>query len=371
MPPTDDPATAACGYWERRGLPTAPTQVVTAPGAPLLLLAVLVAAGRAAGGRDGARAGMLLPRPAASWHAPQARLLGRPLHPLPVPAECGGVPDPVALRETAQRARTAGSAPGLLLLSVADDPTGTAAPPALLHEVCEAASDEELLIVSDESWRDTSHDPHHTVVVSPAEMLAGTPDQPVVVLAGLDVAPPHPAVHAAVARFPDTAHGRELGGLVRDVLAALDTELRGPDAAVAAGTLAEPAPVRERRAAEAALHGAFATALHGILTDSGALCRPPQLGRHLYADLEELRPRLAAHGIEDAAGLEAELVRRLGPQVRGGHRFGDDPRGLRVRLSTSLLGTPPAPAPPTRPLELPGVPEALRNLRDTLAALTG
>ena len=84
-------AVAACRYWHRRGMQTRPEQVVAAPGAPLLLLAVLAAAGRGA---------VLLPRPSPEWHAAQARLLARPLHTVPVPAECGGVPDPVALRET-------------------------------------------------------------------------------------------------------------------------------------------------------------------------------------------------------------------------------------------------------------------------------
>ncbi|MFP8963949.1 hypothetical protein ACLIYP_25840 [Streptomyces nanhaiensis] len=30
-------------------------------------------------------------------------------------------------------------------------------------------------------------------------------------------------------------------------------------------------------------------------------------------------------------------MRRLGPYALGGHRFGDDPRALRVRLSTDVL----------------------------------
>ncbi|MBR7674517.1 pyridoxal phosphate-dependent aminotransferase, partial [Streptomyces daliensis] len=36
-------ALAACGYWRRRGMHTEPRQVVVAPGAPVLLLAVLAA----------------------------------------------------------------------------------------------------------------------------------------------------------------------------------------------------------------------------------------------------------------------------------------------------------------------------------------
>ncbi|WP_461031095.1 aminotransferase class I/II-fold pyridoxal phosphate-dependent enzyme, partial [Streptomyces sparsus] len=171
----------------------------------------------------------------------QARLLGRSVHPVPVPAECGGVPDPFALLETVRRARRHGPAPGVLLLSVADDPTGTAVPPELLHEVCEAAADEDLLIVSDESWRDTSHRPHDTVTVSPAEMLhtaAGDADR-VCVLVGTEAAllPDGPA--AGLARFPDTESGRDLADTVRRTLRALGAQLPEAAAGTVAAALAE------------------------------------------------------------------------------------------------------------------------------------
>ncbi|MFH0249301.1 pyridoxal phosphate-dependent aminotransferase, partial [Streptomyces chitinivorans] len=81
---------------------------------------------------------------------------------------------------------------------------------------------------------------------------------------------------------------------------------------------------------------AAAAGLHRVLTGAGAVCRPPHAGRHIYPDFEALRPALAARGIEDAPRLEAELVRRLGPYALGGHRFGDDPHALRVRLSTDV-----------------------------------
>ncbi|MCF6526508.1 hypothetical protein HOY81_26065, partial [Streptomyces sp. JJ36] len=146
--------------------------------------------------------------------------------------------------------------------------------------------------------------------------------------------------------------------------------------------VAEPAARRAQRAAAARTHGVLAAALHGAVTGAGALCRPPHTGRHLYADLEPARPALAAHGIRDAAGLEAELVRRLGPGADGGHRFGDDPHALRVRLSTRLLI--PAAATATADEDTAGaalaeppdpgsdaVRAALDRLRAALVALTG
>jgi aspartate/methionine/tyrosine aminotransferase len=351
-------AVAACGYWRRRGIDTRPDQVVAAPGAALLLFAVLAVSGRGT---------VLMPRPAESWYAQQARLLGHPLTTVPVPAECGGVPDPVALRETVRRERAEGQEPRVLVLSVADDCTGTAVPPELLHEVIEAAGDERLLIVSDETWRETPHMPHSTVVVSPAEMIhGGRESDAVVVLADLarTLLPHGPPV--GIARFPDSGRGRGLADSVREVLKALRTGLSGPEDTAAADALTEPEPLRTRRATTARAYGALLTGLHRVVTEAGALCRPPRVGHHIYADFEPVRPRLHARGIRESAGLEAYLVRTFGPHVCGGHRLGDDPQALRVRLSSRLMTGPGPPGPSASP----EAGRVLDSVQSALAELT-
>jgi hypothetical protein len=114
-----------------------------------------------------------------------------------------------------------------------------------------------------------------------------------------------------------------------------------------------------------------AAAVHAIVVGAGALARPPQAGRHLYADLGPLRPALTGRGVGDAQELEDFLTARLGMPAPGGHRFGDDLGALRVRLATGpLLGstddermeclTSPA------PLELPHVQRALTSLTSVL-----
>ncbi|MEY9485044.1 aspartate/methionine/tyrosine aminotransferase [Streptomyces calvus] len=342
---------AARGFGERRGLPAGRTAV--APGAPALLVALTAAIG----------GDVLVPRPCAAWWAPYARLLGRPAFHVPTPAESGGVPDPYALLETVRRVRDEGGDPRLLVLSVADDPTATVAPPELLHETLEAATGEGLHLVSDETWRDTLHDPHGTVVLSPAEML---PDRVTVVtdLAGALLPPGWPV---AVARFPAGAGGAALHARALDVLTALDARVPGPVAAAAAYALSEPEPVAARVAATVRLHARVAAAAHRAVVAAGALSRPPSCGRHLYLDLSPLAPALTARGIGDAQELEDFLTARLGMPAPGGHRFGDGLEVPRVRLCTApLLGDTAeqraqalhAPA----PLELPQVRAALAHL---------
>jgi aspartate/methionine/tyrosine aminotransferase len=345
---------AACGYWSRRGLAVEPHQVAAAPGSPALLVALTAAIG----------GDVLVPRPCAAWWAPYARLLGRPAFHVATPAECGGVPDPYALLETVRRVRDEGGDPRLLVLSVADDPTATVAPPEVLHETLEAATGEGLHLVSDETWRDTLHAPHGTVLLSPAEML---PEHVTVVtdLAGALLPPGWPA---AVARLPADAGGDGLHARVLDVLTALDARVAAPVAAAAAYALAEPEPVTARVAATVRLHARVAAAVHATVVDAGAVARPPQAGRHVYADLDPLRAALSAQGVGDAQELEDFLAGRLGMPAPGGHRFGDDLGALRVRLSTGpLLGGTDAELEEclrtAEPLELPHLQRALIHLK--------
>ncbi|EMF00883.1 putative aminotransferase [Streptomyces mobaraensis NBRC 13819 = DSM 40847] len=353
---------AACGYRARRGPAPDPSDVLAAPGAQPLLLALLASAGGE----------VLLTRPCAAWYAPLARLAGRLAYHVPVTAEAGGVPDPVALLETVRRVRAEGGRPRFLVLSVADDTTGTVAPPELVHEVCEAAAGEELTIVSDETWRDVCHDPHATVFVGPAEMY---PERVVVLteLAGTLLPAAWPAAFAV---FPRSGPGPVLRARAASVLDALRAELAPPVAVAARWALTEPPPVREHTAAAARLYGRTSAAVLERITAAGALARPPQTGPHLYADLGELRAGLARRGVTDSVELEAHLGAALGHPVPGGHRFGDEPDALRVRLSAlPFLGTGDearqraldSPDPPA----LPEVAEALAGLEAAFRALAG
>ncbi|RSS82836.1 aminotransferase class I/II-fold pyridoxal phosphate-dependent enzyme, partial [Streptomyces sp. WAC06614] len=263
-PPGGGPAVreAACRYWDSRGLPTDPGAVAAGPGAPALLLALL-----------GAHGGdVMLPRPCPAWWTPQVRLLGRRAYHVPTPAECGGVPDPYALLETVRRVRAEGGDPRVLLLSVADDPTATVPPPELLHEACEAAQSAGLFVVADETWRDTVHRPHETLVLSPAGML---PEQTAVLL-DLSGALLPGGWPAAVLRFPDTPRGTWLRARTLDVLTATGAQVAGPVAGAAAHALDEPDAVAARVIAAARLHGAVAAAVHRELLAVGALALPPR-----------------------------------------------------------------------------------------------
>jgi len=345
---------AADGYWTRRGLPGDALHVLAAPGAEALLLAVLAAS----------EGDPVLARPAAAWQAPVVRLLGRRVHTAPTPAEGGGVPDPIALLETVRRARADGGDPRLLVLSAADDPSGTVTAPELLHETCEAAAEAGLLIVSDETYSDTLHH-RETVLLSPAEML---PDH-TVVLTDLGATLVPSTVPAALARFPRTEHGTAWRQRAVDVLAATRAVLPAAVAAATAYVLTEPPEVTDRSAAANRLHARTAEAAYRAITEAGALCRPPKAGFQLY-------PTVGAPGPQAAELAEERLTAALGRPVPGGHRFGDDPREARVRIDTGVLHGSTQTERRTAlaaadPLTVPHVAAALAALTAAFTALTG
>lgn len=351
---------AACGYFERRGLPAVPGRIVFGPGSTALLLAVLASA----------PGGVLLPRPCPAGYEAQAALLGRRVSHLPVPAECGGVPDPFALLESVRRARENGTDPRVLVLSVPDGLTGALPPPELLHEVCEAARDLDLLVVSDELHRDLPHDPA-TVVLSPAEMI---PER-TVVITGLDSAYGLGGWRVGFARFPEGGRGDLL---LRGALATARTVWSSPPAPLqdaVAHVLSEPPELRKHTTSCARLHGVVTAAAARVLGGAGVLCRPPETGFHLYPDLAPVRAALAGRGITGSPSLERHLLDRHGIAVLGGHRFGDDPSALRFRVTTGLLHGSTAEAwrdtlGAADPLTVPHVAQALSAIGAAFTELT-
>ncbi|MFI9048308.1 pyridoxal phosphate-dependent aminotransferase [Streptomyces sp. NPDC053427] len=357
----EDVRGAVAGYFTRRRLPTEPDRVIVAPGSkPLLMALQLVIPGD-----------VLLPRPAWNTYAPQAVYAGKKVFGVPIPADCGGVPDPDALRGTIRRARESGGDPRLLVLTLPDNPTGTLAPPSVIRALCALARAEDLLIVSDEIYRDSVHDPRATPFLSPAEVA---PER-TVVTSGLSKTLGLGGWRIGVARFPEGG----TGALLRDAVVAAASEiwstLAGPMQQVARYAYAEPPEVVARMRGSARLHGAVARAVHRIAVEAGADCRPPTGGFYVYPDFAPLRDRLAARGVTDSASLAARLLDDSGIVVLAGHLLGDDPHALRFKAATSLLyGDAQQQEQALRaddPTRLPHIAGQLTRIAEGFARLTG
>ncbi|MFJ9523340.1 pyridoxal phosphate-dependent aminotransferase [Kitasatospora sp. NPDC101801] len=312
----------AAGYFSRRNLPTEPEQVVVAPGSKPLLMAVqFVVPGD-----------LVIPRPAWNTYKPQGLLAGKQVYEVDIPAECGGVPDPVKLRETVRAARAAGGNPRLVVLTLPDNPTGTTVTPELVREICAVAEEEDLYLISDEIYRDVVHDPA-TPVLSPAEVL---PER-TIVTNGLSKTLALGGWRIGVARFPDNVWGNSVRDGVISLASEVWSTLAIPMQEVAAYAFSEPPEVRDRFARSARLHGAVARAVYRIMIDAGATCRPPTGGFYVYPDFEPRRAVLEAKGITDAQSLFRYLFDEFGIVVLAGDNLGDDAGALRFKAATSLL----------------------------------
>jgi aspartate aminotransferase len=310
--------TAAAAYFERRGVPTAPDQVVVAPGSKALLFGLLsILPGD-----------VLLPRPSWVSYAAQAVLARKEVIWVEIGEDAGGVPDPAALRAALERARSAGRRPGILVLTLPDNPTGTLASRRLVEETCEIAQAHGLLIVSDEIYRDLAHEPAD--VCSPAEVA---PDR-TFVTNGLSKSMALGGWRIGFARLPDGPLGgdahRALTGLASEVW----SSLAAPMQRAAAYVLDEPDEIREHIARARRLHRLVTTAAYEQVIAAGAECRPPSGAFYLYPDLEPMRSAL---GVVSGAELAELLLDRHDIGVLEGEAFGDEPSALRFRMATSLL----------------------------------
>ncbi|MFI2351728.1 pyridoxal phosphate-dependent aminotransferase [Streptomyces sp. NPDC019443] len=350
---------AAAGWFGRRGLPTEPDQLLFAPGSKALLFALLAAL----------PGDLVLPCPAWVSYAAQAAIVGKRVIDVPIPAECGGIPDPELLEQALTQAKAAGANPGVLLLTVPDNPTGTVAPAEYVRAVCAIAERHGLAVVSDEIYAELCHDGQ------PAPSATAYLPERTVVTSGLSKSMALGGWRIGFARVPDNQWGVELMRDLIGVASEVWSSLAAPMQAAAAHILTDPDEVTGHIAAARRLHATVARAVYDEFIRAGALCRAPQAGFYLYPDFEPVRDDLARQGITTGAELAHVLLERYGVGLLAGEAFGDEPRALRARVATSLLYGESADERWTAlrgdaPLTLPWIAGSLDHLREALTGLT-
>jgi aspartate aminotransferase len=351
--------TAAAGYWTRRAIPTAADQILMGPGSKPLLYAALAAI----------EGDVVLPRPSWVSYAAQVALVGKRVVSVPVAADFGGVPDPELLEEELGRARGNGANPRILVVTLPDNPTGTVAPEAAVRRICEIANRHGLVIISDEIYRDLTHDGQP--VVSPAEFL---PER-TIITSGLSKSLALGGWRVGFARVPNTSEGAGWRAAILGVASEVWSAMASPMEAVAAFALAEPPEVTHHIAQSRRLHADVAAGVADVFAGAGAVLRRPTAGFYLYPDLERLRAGLEQKGVRTGAELARYLLDEHHLAVLPGEAFGDDPAALRFRVATSLLYGDDqqrwAALEASSPRELPWISASLNHLRDILTSLPG
>jgi aspartate aminotransferase len=351
---------AAAGYWRRRGLATGPDSVVCGPGSKPLLFGVLLATG----------ADVAVPRPSWVSYAAQASLIGARPHFVPAAPGEGGICDPAALGRAVSAARAAGRNIRSVVVTLPDNPTARLPGPDTVRAFCAVADELDLIIISDEIYRDLVHDPG-TAVLSPA---AVAPER-TVVTTGLSKSLALGGWRVGVARLPASPLGEWLRGELVGIGSEIWSAPAAPIQEAAALAFSEPAELAERVAASRSLHAAVSRRVAGICAAAGLVVPEPQAAFYVYPDFEPWRGHLARrYGVTTAAGLAGLLLERYGAGTLPGSAFGESAGALRLRLATgSLYGDTRAEqeaalAAPD-PLALPWIAGQLGRLEDILADL--
>ncbi|MDE3719970.1 pyridoxal phosphate-dependent aminotransferase [Nocardiopsis sp. N85] len=356
---------AAAGYWARRGLPTDPETVIAGPGSKPLLYGLLLELGG-----DTAIA-------APSWvsYAAQSRLVGsRPLL-VPTATGEGGVPQPDLLHAAVTAAREAGRTVNAVIATLPDNPTGTVATRATVRRLAEVARELDLIVISDEIYRDLVHpeDPEAEPVEvhSPAEFA---PER-TVISTGLSKNLALGGWRIGVLRLPDSEIGRRLRGGLLGVASEIWSSPAAPVQEAAAHAFTEPAELVDHVDRSRRLHGIVARAVTDVFARAGAAVVPPRAAFYLYPDFEPLRERLTElHGVTTGPGLTGLLLDRFGMGVLPAVEFGEGPEALRMRVATSLLYGDTeerryAALAATDPLALPWIRAHLDRLGEVLGTL--
>jgi aspartate aminotransferase len=351
---------AAAGYWTRRGLPTTPAAVVSGPGSKPLLFGLLLAIG----------ADVAVPKPSWVSYAAQAALAGARSHFVPVPAGEGGVCDPALLARAVAAARAAGRRIRSVIVTLPDNPTGRLARPATTAALAEVAAEHDLIVISDEIYRD--------LVFAAESTVAGPVDfapERTVVTTGLSKNLALGGWRVGVARLPDSPLGAGLHDRLLGIASEIWSAAAGPVQEAAALAFREPPELTQRIARSRSLHEAVSRAVAGRFAAAGVIVPEPQAAFYLYPDFSPWREHLAArHRVTTGAGLAAHLLERYGVGVLPASAFGEDEPALRMRVATSLLyGDDDAQREralaSANPVSLPWIAASLRRLDDVLADL--
>lgn len=350
---------AAAGWFGRRGVPTGADQVVLAPGSKPLLFGLVAAL-------DG---DVVLPRPSWVSYAAQSAFVGRRVVRVPAPAEAGGVPDPDLLEDALVAARADGARPGVLVLTVPDNPTGTVASTDLLARVCAVADRHGLAVVSDEIYAELVHEGR---CPTPVTHLPGR----TVVTTGLSKSLALGGWRIGFVRTPSGPWGDALRVRLTGVASEVWSCQAGPMQAVATYALGDPPELLARVERSRRLHGRVARAVHARVVAAGARCRPPTAAFYLYPDFSPVAEPLARTGITTGPELATALLERHGVATLPGTAFGEPEGALTLRLASSLLYGPDAEhrdaaLAADAPEDLPWVVEALDQLSAALEDLTG
>lgn len=312
--------TAVSGYFRRRRIQADPALCLTAPGSKSIIFALLLAI----------QGDIILPKPSWTSYGMQAEIMGKKAVWMDIPKECGGIPDPALVQQAIDEDRANGGDPKLLLITNPDNPTGTVAPKKLIMQLAQIAKTNDLMIISDEIYRDLAY--LQEDFVSIAEFA---PER-TVVTTGLSKSLALGGWRVGAAAFPNTDYGRKIYDDVVGIASEVWSGMAIFMEPVAEYAFSEPADVVERIRLSRALHSTVSNAVYQILLEAGASIRRPRGAFYLYPTFQDT-DIAREYGVTTDAQLSSFLLSQKGIATLPGAAFGDDPSRMGLRVVTSMI----------------------------------
>lgn len=310
---------AVAGFYRRHlGLPIAADQIMVGPGSKSLIYALQMALD----------AHLILPTPSWVSYAPQARLLGRPVHTIPAtPAD--GYAWGVAELSTVVDA--IGDATKVLLINSPNNPTGQMFSASFLEELADCCRRRGILVLSDEIYAlvPHGHQPHVSIAQYYPE---GT-----VVLGGLSKQLSLGGWRLGVAVLPAHEAGVKLMNALRIIASEIWSTPTAPVQYAGVVAYGDDAEIRAYIEACARIHAVRTQHLWSWLMEMGIACAQPAGGFYMFPNFDRWRDGLAARNVHTSEDLAAYLLETYQIATLPGTAFGAPPRDLSLRLATSYV----------------------------------
>src|SRR5262249_43856002 len=201
----------------------------------------------------------------------RAGLAGARPHSGPPPRGGGGTCAPAALVRSVEPARAAGRRLGSVAVTVPDTPTGRLGDPATVEDLADVATRYDLIVISDEIYRDLVYEPA-PAVASPVDFA---PER-TVVTTGLSKNLALGGWRIGVARLPDRPPGTPPGGRLLGIGSEIWSAAAGPVQEAAALAFGEPPELAERIARSRSLHETVCRAVADRFAAAGVIVPQPQ-----------------------------------------------------------------------------------------------
>ncbi len=303
---------AIAHYAERKaGIDRTAEDVLVAPGAkPLTFLLQLVF-----------RGDIIVPTPAWTPYAAQARVLGRPIRWLHTRAEDGFMITPEALDEALGEES---SRPRIVHLGYPSNPTGATLKIEQLKALAAVARAHDALILSDEIYGELHHKGKHV-------SIARYYPEGTIIATGLSKWVGAGGWRLGAFVFPERLRA------ILDVMSAVASETftatSAPIQYAAVAAFAEDAIIERYLANARRVCSALGRWCARKLRGAGIECPQPIGAFYLFADFGPLRERLAERGVTTGRELAARLLADAGVATLPGSDFGRPDAELTLRLA--------------------------------------